>query len=337
MKKSLLLAMSLLLVICLASCGGNSAHSHEFGNWVTKENPTCTENGLRVGSCSCGEKETEDIPAIRHSYINWVCSVCGYADPDAESYSEGLSFVSNGDGSCYVAGIGSCTDTDIVIPLTTAQGEWVTAIADEAFSGCYNITSVVIPDSVITIGVYAFSGCSGLTSVVIPESVTPIDNWTFFNCSSLTSVVIPDSVTYIGMSAFQNCSGLTSVVIGDSVTTIDNWAFRDCSSLTSVVIPDSVTYIGDSVFQNCSGLTSVVIGDSVTYIGDSAFYRCTGLTSVVIGDSVTTIGDYAFYACPNLKDVYYTGSEEEWGAITISSYNSNLTNATKHYNYVAEE
>ena len=250
MKKSLLLAMSLLLVICLASCGGNSAHSHEFGNWVTKENPTCTENGLRVGSCSCGEKETEDIPAIRHSYINWVCSVCGYADPDAESYSEGLSFVSNGDGSCYVAGIGSCTDTDIVIPLTTAQGEWVTAIADEAFSGCYNITSVVIPDgvttigssafrscssltsvvipdSVITIGVYAFSGCSGLTSVVIPESVTTIDNWTFFNCSSLTSVVIPDSVTYIGMSAFQNCSGLTSVVIGDSVTTIGNYAFND--------------------------------------------------------------------------------------------------------------
>ena len=233
MKKSLLLAMSLLLVICLASCGGNSAHSHEFGNWVTKENPTCTENGLRVGSCSCGEKETEDIPAIRHSYINWVCSVCGYADPDAESYSEGLSFVSNGDGSCYVAGIGSCTDTDIVIPLTTAQGEWVTAIADEAFSGCYNITSVVIPDGVTTIGKNAFTDCDELTSLLIGDGVTTIKNYAFYYCTSLTSVTMGDGVTTIGESAFAGCSRLGQVYYAGSA---ESWGKINIASDNSYLV-----------------------------------------------------------------------------------------------------
>jgi hypothetical protein len=57
---------------------------------------------------------------------------------------------------------------------------------------------------------------------------------------------------------------------------------------------------------------------------------------VVIGDGVTTIGGGAFDDCSSLKDVYYTGSEEEWKVITIGSNNSYLTNATKHYNYVPE-
>ena len=210
-------------------------------------------------------------------------------------------------------------------------------IADNVFYGCERLTSITIPNSVTTIGEDAFAHSNSLTYVVIGDSVTTIGDDAFYACDSLTSVVIPDSVTTIGEEAFAHSDSLTSVVIGDSVTTIGKHAFYKCSSLTSVVIPDSVTTIGEDAFAHSDSLTSVVIGDRVTTIGDDAFYGCDSLTSVVIGDSVTTIGNSAFSSCSKLKDVYYTGSEEEWKAITIGSDNSRLTNATKHYNYVPEE
>ena len=240
----------------------------------------------------------------------------------------------------------------------------VTTIGVYAFCYCYSLTSVVIPDSVTTIGNSAFRNCSGITSVVIPDSVTTIGNYAFASCYNLTSVVIPDSVTDFGSSVFsdtnvqfseyENCKylgsgdnpyyylvevttkNLSSYKIHEDTKVIAESAFESCSRLTSIVIPNSVTAIGNYAFYKCDGLTSVVIPDSVTTIGYCAFYSCSNLTSVVIGDSVTTIGNSAFCFCFTLKDVYYTGSEAEWNAISIGSDNSNLTSATKHYNYIPE-
>ena len=67
------------------------------------------------------------------------------------------------------------------------------------------------------------------------------------------------------------------------------------------------------------------------------FNGCTGLKRIIISDSVTYIGNYAFYNCNGLTDIYYTGTEEQWNAITIEAQNEELKNATIHYNYVVEE
>ena len=56
-----------------------------------------------------------------------------------------------------------------------------------------------------------FSGASNLTEVLIPNSVTSIGEFAFFYCSNLTSITIPDSVTNIEQGAFYGCSSLTSV------------------------------------------------------------------------------------------------------------------------------
>ncbi len=100
-----------------------------------------------------------------------------------------------------------------------------------------------------------------------------------------------------------------------------------------MTIGNGVTSIGGYAFCVCTGLTSITIPGSVTSIGYNAFSGCTGLKSITIPDSVTYIGSDAFENCINLADVYYSGSEDEWKAISIGSSNSSLKNATIHYNY----
>ena len=110
------------------------------------------------------------------------------AREEEEVYSEGLKYTLNADGVSYsVTGIGTCTDTNIIIP-STYKNLPVTTIGDRAFYSRTSLTSVVIPDSVTTIGDRAFWGCEILTSVVIGNSVTTIGDGAFDPCRSLTSV-----------------------------------------------------------------------------------------------------------------------------------------------------
>ena len=103
---------------------------------------------------------------------------------------------------------------EIIIPesITFKDTEIsVSGIGESAFTQCYNLTSVTIPNSVTSIGNYAFSQCYNLTSPTIPNSVTSIGTLAFYNCSNLTSVTIPNSVTSIGSDAFYSCKDLKNV------------------------------------------------------------------------------------------------------------------------------
>ena len=175
---------------------------------------------------------------------------------------------------------------DVFIP-STIGGVAVEHIGDHAFQE-KALTSVTIPDSVISIGNGAFDS-NQLASVTIGNSVISIGEYVFYK-NQITSVTIGNSVNSIDTSAFSY-NQLTSVTIPDSVTSIGNDAFS-YNQLTSVTIPDSVTSIGVGAFA-INQLISVTIGNSVTSIGNYAFYS-NQLTSVTIGNSVTSIGVGAF-------------------------------------------
>ena len=100
----------------------------------------------------------------------------------------------------------------------------------------------------------AFSSCYSLQSITIPNSVKSIGDEAFCHCGSLQSVTIPNSVTSLGYHAFEQCKSLQSITIPNSVTSIGNSAFSSCDSLQSVTIPNSVTKIGDEAFIRCTHL-----------------------------------------------------------------------------------
>ena len=101
----------------------------------------------------------------------------------------------------------------------------VTGIEGCAFYNCANLTSISIPNTVITIGACSFYGCSNLTSVAIPNSVILINSQAFSKCKKLTSINIPNSVIEVGGSAFDGCSKLTNAFIGNSVADIGSNVF----------------------------------------------------------------------------------------------------------------
>ena len=141
---------------------------------------------------------------------------------------------------------------------------------------------------------------------------------------------IPEGVTEIGTDAFFECMALSAVNIPSSVTTIGADAFALCKNLYSVKIPQSVTSIGARAFRNCNKLTSIVIPDGVESIERATFMECYYLTKIWIPSGVKKVGENAFSWCNKLKDVYYSGSEEQWNEIEFDPIGG-LSNATIHF------
>ena len=161
-------------------------------------------------------------------------------------------------------------------------GDSVTSIGERAFRECYDLASAVIGKNVEVIGNGAFSGGDFIT-IEIPSSVTSIGEGAFANCDELTGIVIPDGVSSIEARVFMGCRSLTSLVIGDSVTSIGERAFSSCNSLTSVVIPDSVTSIGEDAFAYCNTLKSVIFKSNVPIqYTEDIFAKCDSLTSISV-------------------------------------------------------
>ncbi len=192
-------------------------------------------------------------------------------------------------------------------------------IGTYAFYSRSKLTSIVIPNSVVSIDNMAFYGCSGLTSMEIPSSVTSIGEEAFYECENLVSITIPDGVTSIGEYAFYNCTALASITLPNGLTSIEKAMFYQCSGLTSVTIPSSVTYIGDNAFDGCESLTGVIIPDSVTDIGSNAFCNGKAITSMTIGSGVKNIGFYALCRCQSLTSITFTGTQAQWNAISKGS------------------
>ena len=189
---------------------------------------------------------------------------------------------------------------------TVTIGESVEIIGLYAFAGCSSLNNVDMGTGVQTIKEYAFSGCAALEGIIIGSSVKTIEQYAFINCVELKGIEFPGNVESIGAHCFEGCSKLESVSFNEGLKTIYGGAFIGCP-IKELVIPNSVTSISTRHYNNGNGRDF--------YYG--AFEGCTKLVSVVIGNGITSIEREMFFDCSALSSITFTGTMEEWNALTL--------------------
>lgn len=219
---------------------------------------------IETSSSDCGE------PIYAWNLVSgYLCDDCG-----SNKLSVGVS-ANTYSMQCTTAT--TLTSGDVVSLTSKTLIEWavvgncVTAITENAFSGCSAMEFCRIPNSVKTIGANAFSTCSAMTECSLPSGIQSIGDSAFTNSISLAYVNLPNGVTSLGSAAFQNCLNFRYINIPNSLTTIPSYCFYNCDGITDIELHSGITSIGDYAFYNCSGLYSITLyGSTPPTLGSNA-------------------------------------------------------------------
>ena len=263
------------------------------------------------------------------------------------------------------------TVTEVEIP-SEINGYPVKYIGGGAFYGCYNITSIVLPDSVTNIDDMVFAYCDSLESVIIGNNVENIGAHAFLECYSLININIPDSVKIMGDQMFYGCSNLERVTIGSGVEQLCDRTFEDCSSLATIFvdesntcyfsdengllfnknktrliqypaqnkavnysIPNSVVEIGDVAFAYCKYLTTIFIPCGVKNVSDDTFRNCKSLISIIVDENniyYSSDGNGVLFNKDKTTLISYPGGKKE-SSYVIPDGVKNICESAFHYCY----
>lgn len=299
------------------------------------------EKTLKVIYLADNTTWTEEVCQNYGGNVTWL-AVPDLSYIDGGSCGENVRWWLKDDGTMIIYGSGDMAtytgwyEDKAAKKLVVEQG--VTSISEQAFR-YGKITSVVLPESVTTIGNQAFMDCKSLETVTMSSSVVKVGEQAFDNTpwaanlpagptylgkvlyiykeDGATQYTVRDGTYSISDSAFKGNTTLKSVVLPQDLQYIDGQVFQNCTALQTIVIPDSVQYINYATFSGCTSLKSVTVGSGVKSIGMDAFYNCSALQTLTLPQSVESIGEYAFCGCKNLQSINIPSKVTEIGRSTF--------------------
>lgn len=293
-------------------------HSYSKATCTTPETCTC---GATKGSALGHDWNAATYTAPK------TCKTCGITEGSAKEYTKGLKYGDCMWGNGYsVWGIGTATDTNIIIP-STYEGKPVIEIYENAFKDCKNIKSVSIPSSVLEIGTSAFSGCISLETVSIPNGVTSIYSKAFYNCDSLRQLTIPNSIGSISKDSFENCDNLNynefnnGLYLGNQNNPY--FALITAKPCEQLSINNKTVLVAHNALSDNLQIKEVLVSDSVRFIGRYAFMGCKNLTTITFGNGLERIYINAFKDCKSLESAVFS-QNQTWG-VNKYGYGTNLT------------
>ena len=220
-------------------------------------------------------------------------------------FTEGLQMTLQTSTNTYFVTGYTGGDADIVIP-STYKGLEVTGINARAFEGNSTIRTVVIPDSVITVGLGAFSECYNLVSVDMSDQVQLLGASAFSNCIKLETIDLPNTLQNIGGEAFFGCTALKELYLSNDLGNIGTNIIRGCNSLSKLTLPGRITLIslvGDTNDNIPQGLKEIQIAEGSEVVCENMLYNCVQIESLTIASSVKSIKNSAFYGLKNIKEI----------------------------------
>lgn len=245
---------------------------------------------------------------MKNRIYSIICLLLSVLNADAvQSYDfmvGNIYFRKITDSTCNVAAKDNRNNSDayigkIVIPPSVVyEGNTleITGIEPFAFSGCGQLTGIIMPETIQTIGYNAFKGCGQLTEVTMPETIQSIGSGAFYGCAGIKAITIPSNTTEIGAGCFYECRNLTSVIWKAKNCNYESnstypYLFSGQCPLTEFYIEEGVESLPDYILRSQSDIKELSIPESVKTIGKYAFCGCTGLKSLRIPDNVEVINE----------------------------------------------
>ena len=225
--------------------------------------------------------------------------------------------------------------------VTFSQAGTVTECSDYLLYGVDKCKTLVLPESLKSIGNRAFSGMSTLEGIVIPNNVTNVGRYAFAEDKELLTAQLSTSCDSLRVGLFANCDTLQAISIPSVVKSMGNYIFENCISLKSVTFEDGTDllsmgygasqgeyglfrdcpvetlYLGRwlsyntdaasrSPFYGIKELKNLTFGKNVKLVDKYMFTNCSGLESVYLTDSITSVGLWGFRGCTSLKTVRFS-------------------------------